>query len=248
MAKKQHNWYAWISIIFILITCGIYSIHYLIFHNLEHLMDYFIIHLGFLPIYVLFIALFLEKLLAYREEKLQEKKEHMIISAFYSEAGNQLIKFFSGYVQNIEGVREKLKVTDKWTKQDFSLSKKLISEHELSFNFDDKERLMELRSFLFSKKDFLLNLLQNPAMEYEDFSNLLLAVYHLTEEFSYREDLNASGQPDLNHLSIDMKRAYNYLAHEWFEQMEYLKNDYPFLFSLALRTNPFDPAASVYVK
>jgi hypothetical protein len=30
--------------------------------------------------------------------------------------------------------------------------------------------------------------------------------------------------------------------------MEHLKNDYPYLFSLAVRTNPFDPNASVEVK
>ena len=29
---------------------------------------------------------------------------------------------------------------------------------------------------------------------------------------------------------------------------EHLKNDYPYLFSLAVRTNPFDPNASVEVK
>jgi len=29
--------------------------------------------------------------------------------------------------------------------------------------------------------------------------------------------------------------------------MEHLKNEYPYLFSLAIRTNPFDPEASVEV-
>jgi len=33
------------------------------------------------------------------------------------------------------------------------------------------------------------------------------------------------------------------LAH-----MEHLKNEYPYLFSLAVRTNPFDPNASVEVR
>ncbi|ADY57295.1 hypothetical protein Sgly_3026 [Syntrophobotulus glycolicus DSM 8271] len=247
MAKK-HHWYVWIFLIFILITCLIYSMHYLIFRDPEHLIDYFMIHLGFLPIHVLFIGLFLEKLIAYREEKLQKKKEHMLISAFYSEAGNQLIRLFSGYVHDIDPIREKLKVTDHWTKQDFSMSKKLIGDHELIFHLDPGEKLEELRAFLLSKKSFLFNLLQNPAMGYEYFSHLLLAVYHLTEEFSYRDDLSSSGQPDLNHLAVDMRRAYVYLAHQWFEQMEYLQNDYPYLFSLALRINPFDPEASVYIQ
>jgi len=30
--------------------------------------------------------------------------------------------------------------------------------------------------------------------------------------------------------------------------MEHLKNEYPYLFSLAVRTNPFDPNASIHVQ
>jgi hypothetical protein len=30
--------------------------------------------------------------------------------------------------------------------------------------------------------------------------------------------------------------------------MGYLKNNYPFLFSLAMRTNPFDPKSSVVIQ
>jgi hypothetical protein len=34
---------------------------------------------------------------------------------------------------------------------------------------------------------------------------------------------------------------------QWTGYMRHLKHDYPFLFSLALRTNPFDPEAQVEV-
>jgi hypothetical protein len=30
--------------------------------------------------------------------------------------------------------------------------------------------------------------------------------------------------------------------------MQHLKNNYPYLFSLAVRTNPFDPQATVEIK
>ena len=33
-----------------------------------------------------------------------------------------------------------------------------------------------------------------------------------------------------------------------FIEVEHLKNDYPYLFSLAVRTNPFDPTASAEVE
>ena len=38
------------------------------------------------------------------------------------------------------------------------------------------------------------------------------------------------------------------LVREWLSYMEHLKSDYPYLFSLAVRTNPFDPNASVQVQ
>jgi len=38
------------------------------------------------------------------------------------------------------------------------------------------------------------------------------------------------------------------LANEWVDYMRHLKNNYPFLFSLAMRTNPFDQDASVIIK
>jgi hypothetical protein len=38
------------------------------------------------------------------------------------------------------------------------------------------------------------------------------------------------------------------LVREWLSHMEHLKVDYPYLFSLAVRTNPFDPNASAEVE
>ncbi|MDD5585217.1 MAG: hypothetical protein PHV55_09220 [Candidatus Omnitrophica bacterium] len=49
-------------------------------------------------------------------------------------------------------------------------------------------------------------------------------------------------------LSGDMKRAYQQLILRWLDYMKYLKQDYPYLFSLAMRTNPFDANAAVEVR
>jgi hypothetical protein len=52
---------------------------------------------------------------------------------------------------------------------------------------------------------------------------------------------------DYGHLSGDIKRVYGLLIAEWLAYMKHLKDKYPYLFSLAVRTNPFDAAASVIV-
>jgi len=43
-------------------------------------------------------------------------------------------------------------------------------------------------------------------------------------------------------------RVYDRLIGEWLAYMEYLQRNYPYLFSLAMRSNPFDEAASPIVR
>ena len=78
--------------------------------------------------------------------------------------------------------------------------------------------------------------------------NLLRAVFHLTEELEKRKDISNLSNADYQHLKLDTERAYNIMIYEWVEYMEYLMKNYPYLFSLAMRTNPFDPEATVELK
>ncbi len=189
-----------------------------------------------------------EMLLTRREERVKQQKLNMIIGAFYSEAGMKLLTFFSNFDPQVDNVRKDLIVKSDWSGQEFSL----VSRRLKSYNYEvmiKKEDLEELDSFLREKWSFLLRLLENPALlEHESFTQLLRAVLHLTEELSYRRGINDLPVTDLEHLSGDVKRVYKLLVYQWLDYMMYLKDNYPFLFSLALRTNPFDRQASPVVK
>lgn len=65
------------------------------------------------------------------------------------------------------------------------------------------------------------------------------AVFHLRDELAHRRDLTALTAPDRAHLAGDMKRVYLLLLAQWLPYMEHLKEAYPYLFSLAVRLNPF---------
>lgn len=105
-----------------------------------------------------------------------------------------------------------------------------------------------LKSFFLAERDFLIRLLENPVLlEYESFTELLRAVFHLAEEMAYREDFDALPNTDRAHLAGDMNRVYRLLVLQWLGYMEHLRMHYPYLFSLALRTNPFDVKASPIV-
>jgi hypothetical protein len=109
--------------------------------------------------------------------------------------------------------------------------------------------LEKLRSFLIGKRNFLLRILENPALlEHESFTELLRAVFHLTEELELRKDFKTLPDSDFAHLQVDMERAYARLVDAWLDYMKYMKGRYPYLFSLAIRTNPFDVNATPIVK
>jgi hypothetical protein len=48
----------------------------------------------------------------------------------------------------------------------------------------------------------------------------------------------------MDHLAGDIKRLYDHLASEWLDYVQHLKLRYPFLFSLVLRTHPFQEGQS----
>ena len=83
---------------------------------------------------------------------------------------------------------------------------------------------------------------------HEQFTELLWAVFHLADELSHRPTVQNLPERDYEHLSGDIQRAYALLTREWLSHLEHLKVSYPYLFSLAVRTNPFDPAASVELR
>ncbi len=106
-----------------------------------------------------------------------------------------------------------------------------------------------VKDFLVQKRVFLLALLENPnLLEHDRMTDMLWAIFHLSEELSARKDLEHLSVPDKQHLEGDIRRAYEQLILEWLDYMKYLSRDYPYLYSLAVRINPFDPDAAAEVR
>ncbi|HHN81139.1 MAG TPA: hypothetical protein ENN11_00760 [Methanomicrobia archaeon] len=106
-----------------------------------------------------------------------------------------------------------------------------------------------IHRLLHEERDFLVRVLENPLLlEHESFTELMQAVFHLAEELESRKDLSSLPASERSHLSLDMKRVYTRLVTQWLLYMRYLKDHYPYLFSLAMRTNPFDEDAGPEMK
>jgi hypothetical protein len=178
----------------------------------------------------------------------------MVIGAFFSEVGTDLLSEISKFDAKSSKTSRLLIINSKWADQDFVHAKKNINSINYSLkiskgNTDSMEFLIEAKIFLQSNRKFLLALLENPnLLEHETFTELLRSVFHLTEELDKRENMYNLPKSDYDHLRKDVERVYNLLINEWLDYTEHLKNNYPYLFSLAMRTNPFDPNKSIEIK
>jgi len=193
------------------------------------------------------IANSVEIMLNIREKKHRNKKLNMLIGAFYSEVGNELITYLSGFDQALDKVRGELIMESDCSNQSFQLVKKNLKKYNYKIDID-KSKLPHLRKFFIERRDFLLRLLENSRiLEHEAFAELLMSVFHLAEELEHRHRLSQLPEEDLKHLTIDIERVYILLVYRWLDYMQHLKKNYPYLFSLAIRINPFNPDASPIV-
>ncbi len=243
---KKNSWQIVLGIILIFISATAYYIHFLIFRDLHHILIYLVGDIAFVFLEVLLVTLVLHNLLEIRECRTRLEKLNMVIGAFFSEVGTRLIILFQELDQP-NGLKTELNFNDQWNRLDFNRVRNRIVSYQISPD-TRKGDLEGLRSFLIQKREFLLRLLENPnLLEHELFTDLLWAVFHLTEELESRTHLDHLSREDHEHLANDIKRAYGHLLREWINYIEHLKNNYPFLFSLSSRTNPFNPDARVEI-
>jgi len=237
--RKRFSFVVYLAIAFVSLSGIAYFIHYLIFRDIYHIFIYMVGDLAFLPLEVLLVVVIIERLLARREMQAKLEKLNMVLGAFFSELGNYLLQDLLQHFDNRLEISRYLNVTDSWTKKDFQ--KAVAFADHLKVEVDCRNiDLDKLKAFLAQKREFLLTLLENPnLLEHDRFTNLLWAVTHLDEELEARTSLIGLPDKDLEHLAGDIRRMYDHLASEWLDYVQHLKSKYPFLFSLVLRTHPF---------
>jgi hypothetical protein len=231
--------YIFLGLIFLMMAFILHFIHFLIFHDVYYLFFYLLLDIAFLPLEVFFVVLVVERMLATREQKVMMQKLNMVIGAFFSEVGNELLSCFLDGFKGRDDLCNNLTVSQQWDHQNFKNALKYTTT--CAFEPDSlKLDLAKLRKLLVAKREFLLRLLENPnLLEHERFTDLLWATFHLTEELEARPSLENIPSADLVHIFNDIQRAYGYLLKEWLYYVEHLKKNYPFLYSLIVRTQPF---------
>jgi hypothetical protein len=203
--------------------------------------------IAFLFLQVAIVTLVIDRLLRNREKQAMKHKLNMVIGAFFSELGTGLLGRLAVADLALEDVREDLLPKQNWTANDYAAAKAALKAHHPRIDITACD-LYQLKDILEDEKRFVLGLLGNQALlEHEEFSELLWAVTHLAEELAVRSSLDDIPTPDRIHIAGDVKRVYTLLVLGWLEYVRHLQHQYPYLFSLAVRTNPLDPNARAEV-
>jgi len=245
---KKYGWQLVLGLSLVALSTALYLLHFACFGDLHHILIYLVGDIAFVPVEVLLVTLIIHRLLSVREHRSMLQKLNMVIGAFFSEVGTTLLRKIAAFDPQPDRFREDFQKVQDWSDAEFAsrAGRLVLDDLEIDASRSD---LVDLGAFLASKRDFLLRLLENPnLLEHDRFTNLLWAVFHLTEELEKREDFSTLPKTDLKHLAGDIRRAYGRILIEWLAYMRHLKHDYPYLFSLAARTNPLEPSASAVVE
>jgi hypothetical protein len=220
-----------------------YGSNYGIYRDTTYMGRLLTMQLGFVPIQVILITLFLNSVIAGREKRARLAKLNMVIGSFFSEFGEHLLRIFTDLDPKGDDLKRGVLLAREWTDTDFGAANEFVKKHDYAIRIN-VGRLLELREFLLMKRTFMLWLVENPnLLEHESFTDLLMSVFHLTEELAHRGDLSTLPDTDYRHIADDIKRAYRSLLSEWLEYMQYIRTSYPYFYSLAVRANPLNPAA-----
>jgi hypothetical protein len=231
---------------------GASALLYLVFFAAERSLgvvgQWFLGSLAFLPVQVLLVTLIVDGVLGRRERVTRLKKLNIVIGVFFSEVGHALLAACRDLDGRGPELKRELAGAAGWD------PRRLVEAGRRYRSYAPAVTLgaagaRRLARVLTDRRGALMDLMANPSvLEHEDFTDLLWAAFHLAEELSARGDVDTLGEEDAAHLAGDVQRVFPLLISQWLTYLGHLQEDYPYLFSLAARTNPFDEGARVEVR
>jgi hypothetical protein len=245
---KDKAWQIRFGLGLVVLSALLYVLHFVLFRDAHHIMIYLVGDIAFVPIEVLLVTLIIHQLLTRREKMSMLSKLNMVIGVFFSDLGTELLHRLSGFDSAGQDLARLADIDVKWDDKSFAELRRQFAARPCSLDSRSGD-LAELRRLLLAKRPGLMDLLRNGnLLEHQEFTDMLWAVFHLADELERRAGFADLPQADLNHLTGDLRRAHQRLVLQWLDYMRHLKADYPYLFSLAIRSNPFRPDASPVIE
>jgi hypothetical protein len=166
-------------LLMLLVSASLYGLDYMLVGQFREIGLGLLGNLAFLPIYVLFVTLMIERLLREREKEALRQKMNMVIGVFFSEVGTPLLKDGFNFLQCKEELSARVRISATWGDAEFKSLALFLDSGDL--RMDSRFCSMDsLKDFLVTRRNFMLGLLENPnLLEHDGFTDLLWAVFHL---------------------------------------------------------------------
>jgi hypothetical protein len=134
-----------LGLFLIVLAAILHFVHYLIFRDAKQLLFYTVDDIAFIPIQVLLVTLIISELLNARDKRAKMLKLNMAIGVFFSEAGTKLLTLSSEFNPNIEGLKQKLIVTNEWSDKQLSNVSRQLKAYEYTM-ISQNGNLLALRT------------------------------------------------------------------------------------------------------
>ena len=128
--SEYFGWKVKLGIFLVILSALLYVANYFIFHDLHGVLFYIGIDIAFLPIEILFVVLVIQNAISSREKKQMMEKLNMVIGAFFSELGTDLLGAITKFDPDTEHIKDDLLINNNWSEKDFKRAKKAIQEFE----------------------------------------------------------------------------------------------------------------------
>ena len=135
------------------------------------------------------MAFLLDEIIERKEKEAMLEKLDMLMSTFFSEVGNELINQLST-VNKYKASTENLKSIKNWEDKDYEnklneLKSSTVDFSAIDMGLEDREEFLEnLRTLLVDKREFIINLINNPnLLEKEEFTGLINAILRTQKRF-----------------------------------------------------------------
>jgi hypothetical protein len=118
-------------LLLVALSAGLYGLQVTIFQTFRDTSFYFLQDLAFLPLQVAIVTIVLGRVVSEWNKRERLKKINMAISAFFSEAGTEIMMKLTQLIENNDELKPGLTIGIGWTASEFSAALKVLKKAEL---------------------------------------------------------------------------------------------------------------------
>ncbi len=218
----------------------LYLLHYLIFRDLHHIGIFFLHELASMPLEVILVTLFFDRIIDKASEEENQSKLSIIETLFFNESGGNMLRYLTSFDPHSTQLAGILHVNMDWKATDYSNARKQLKAY--SFHLDvEKVDFFGLHYHLDERHSYYRNILENPALtQSSEFTEMVMKIYLLWEELDCRTDLYNLDLQEKHYLGELLTEIYQELAEYWLDNAHnHSIHNRPRLHRL-IETSPFE--------